>query len=135
MAIIKDLEIKINNDQASFSENFYVYQFDRGIDLKIKVNLHKLQISSTVSFLSEIEGAFASAIILKPNGQIIGRNNLPVEDDCIMFSIDHTLTDEMDEVGMYKIQFHLYDSLNSRITLPPVQFEVKELLGIIPDTL
>lgn len=33
MAITKNLEIKINRDQASFSENFYIYQNDRGIEL------------------------------------------------------------------------------------------------------
>ena len=31
MAISKNLELKINNDQASFNEKFYVYQNDRGI--------------------------------------------------------------------------------------------------------
>ena len=44
MAITKDLEIKINNDQASFTEKFYVYQYDRGIELNIKVSLSKMQI-------------------------------------------------------------------------------------------
>ena len=36
MAIYKNLEIKINNDQASFTEKFYLYQYDRGIELNIK---------------------------------------------------------------------------------------------------
>ena len=135
MAIVKELEIKISNDQASFNEKFYVYQNDRGIDLKIKVKLSKLQISSSVSFVSELEGARAGAVILKPNGEIIGRDNLVVDGDYIIFSIDHSLTDELDEVGNYKIQFHLYDNSDNRITIPPVDFEVKALLGVIPDTL
>ena len=44
MAITKDLEIKINNDQASFTEKFYLYQHDRGIELNIKLSLSKMQI-------------------------------------------------------------------------------------------
>ena len=44
MAISKNLEIKINNDQASLNEKFYVYQNDRGIDLYIKISMSRLQI-------------------------------------------------------------------------------------------
>ena len=135
MAITKDLEIKINGDQAAFTEKFYIYQHDRGIDLNIKVSLPKLQMSKrSVSILSELEGASCGAIILKPNGEIVGRSDIPISDDLIRFTIDHDLTDELDEVGIYKVQFHLYDNYDNRITIPPVQFEVKELIGIIPHT-
>lgn len=136
MAITKNLEIKINRDQASFSENFYIYQNDRGIELNIKVTIPKLQISKqNTSLLSELNGSSCKAIILKPNGEIIGRDNLAIINDVIKFTIDHELTDEIDEVGMYKVQFQLYDTENNRITIPPVSFEVKALLGIIPNTL
>ena len=136
MAITKDLEIKINGDQAAFTEKFYIYQHDRGIDLNIKVSLPRLQMSSkrNVSMLSELEGATCGAIILKPNGSVVGKSDIAIVDDLIRFTIDHGLTDELDEVGMYKIQFHLYDNYDNRITIPPVEFEVKELIGIIPNT-
>ena len=45
MAITKELELKINGDQAAFTEKFYIYQHDRGIDLSIKVSMPKLQIN------------------------------------------------------------------------------------------
>lgn len=136
MAISKDLEIKINGDQASFSKKFYIYQHDRGIDLNIKVSISKLQINkSNTSLLSELERASCGAIILKPNGEIIGRENIEVSDEVIKFTIDHELTDELDEIGMYKIQFHLYDGNDNRITIPPVEFEVKGLLGVVPNFL
>lgn len=136
MAITKDLEIKINGDTASFTEKFYIYQNDRGIDLNIKVGLSKLQVNSrNISFLSELEGASSGAIILKPNGSIIGRDNVPIVNDVIKFTIDHSLTDELDEVGIYHLQFHLYDGEDNRITIPPVQFEVKSLLAVTPNTL
>lgn len=136
MAITKDLEIKINGDTAAFTEKFYIYQNDRGIDLNIKVGMSKLQVNSrNISFLSELEGASGGAIILKPNGNVIGRNNITISDDRLIFTIDHSLTDELDEIGIYYIQFHLYDGEDNRITIPPVQFEVKSLLAIIPNTL
>ena len=136
MAITKDLEIKINGDQATFTEKFYIYQNDRGIELNIKVNIPKLQIAKrNISLLSELNGATGRAIVLKPNGQVIGKDNIVVTDEVIKFTIDHELTDELDEIGIYKIQFHLYDSDDNRITIPPVEFEVKPLLGVIPNAL
>ena len=132
MAITKDLEIKINGDQAAFTEKFYIYQNDRGIELNIKVSVPKLQSSrGNASLLSELDGATGGAIILKPNGDVIGRNNITISDDRILFTIDAEFTDQVEEIGIYKIQFHLYDNEGSRITIPPVQFEVKELLGYI----
>ena len=133
MSISKKLEIKINNDNASLNEKFYIYQYDKGIDLYIKVSISKLQIGSrNVSMLSELENARAGAIILKPNGVITERSNLDVIEDTIKFTIDQSLTDELGEVGMYKVQFHLYDNEDNRITIPPVEFEVKPLIGFIP---
>lgn len=135
MAITKDLEIKISGDQAAFTENFYIYQHDRGIDLNIKVSMPKLQMTKrNISMLAELEGARCGAIILKPNGTIVGKNDIVISDDLIKFTIDHELTNDLDEVGTYKIQFHLYDNEDNRITIPPVSFEVKGLLGIIPNT-
>lgn len=134
MAISKNLEIKINNDQATLNEKFYIYQYDRGIDLYIKINISKLQIGGrSVSMLSELEGARAGVTILKPNGTVIGKADLDVIGDSVKFTIDGTLTDELDEIGIYKIQFHLYDGSDNRITIPPVQFEVKSLIGIAPE--
>ena len=135
MAITKDLEIKINGDKAAFTESFYIYQNDRGIDLNIKVSMPKLQMTKrNISMLAELEGARCGAIILKPNGTIVGKNDIVISDDLIKFTIDHELTDDLDEVGIYKMQFHLYDNEDNRITIPPVSFEVKGLLGIIPNT-
>ena len=134
MAITKELEIKINGDNAAFTEKFYIYQNDRGIELNIKVNMSKLQISNGgTSLLSDLEGAKGGAIILKPNGDIIGRENIVISDDMMDFTIDHELTDDLDEIGIYKVQFHLYDGENNRITIPPVEFEVKSLLGFAPN--
>jgi len=136
LAITKDLEIKINGDQAAFTEKFYIYQNDRGIILNIKVSVPKLQISKgNVSLLADLEGGKGGAIILKPNGDIIGRENIVISDDVMSFTIDHELTDDLNEIGIYKIQFHLYDGEDNRITIPPVSFEVKGLIGIIPNTI
>ena len=73
------------------------------------------------------------SFILKPNNTIIGRSELEIVDDTLRFTIDKSLTDELDEIGMYKLQFHLYDGQDNRITIPPVEFEVKQLIGLASD--
>ena len=136
MAITKDVDIKINREKANFTEKFYVYQGDRGIVLNIKVSVSKLHFTKgNTSLLSDLEGATCGAIILKPNGEAIIRDGMLISDNVIKFTIDHSLTDDLDEIGIYKVQFHLYDGEDNRITIPPVQFEVKSLLAIIPNTL
>ena len=95
----------------------------------------KLQISKkNTSLLAELEGASGGAIILKPNGDVVGQKDIVIADNVIKFTITHELTDELDEIGMYQVQFHLYDGEDNRITIPPVEFEVKGLIGVIPNT-
>ena len=132
MSIIKNLEVKIKNGEAKLNEEVYVYQRDRGVELKIKLNMIEINsISSERLTLFEVNTMYAGATILKPNGDIIGRRKTIVKDNTITFTIDKEFTDEVDETGVYKIQFHLYDDDDNRITIPPIQFEVKELLGFI----
>ena len=136
MSISKDLEIKISGDKAAFTEKFYIYQNDRGIELNIRINTYKLLISNgAASLLDGLEGGTCGVIILKPNGQVVGRSGLSITDGAIKFVIDHDLTNDLDDIGMYQVQFHLYDNEDNRITIPPVSFEVKDLIGVIPDTL
>ena len=81
-----------------------------------------------------MKDVYVAATILKPNGSLISRKKSTVVDNTIIFTIYKSFTDEVDEIGTYKIQFHLYDEDDNRITLPPISFEVKELLGVIDET-
>lgn len=134
MSIIRDLEIKINNGNAELNENVYVYQKDRGVELRLKLNMIKTSYRSAVkSTLFDVDNIYSAATILKPNGDIISRKKSVVVDNTIIFTIDKEFTDEVDEIGTYKVQFHLFDDDDNRITIPPIEFEVKELLGIIDE--
>ena len=110
MSIVKDLEIKINNDKAKLNESVYIYQNDRGIELRLRLNLNVVRNSyrsMSRSAIFETDYIFAAATIMKPNGEIIGRKRSVVTDDTIVFIIDKEFTDELNEIGTYKIQFHL----------------------------
>ena len=134
MSIVKDLEIKISNGEARLSEDFYVYQNDGGVELRLKLNLIRRNYRSAIrSSLFEADELYAGATILKPNGEVIPRSRIKVVDNIISFVIDKEFTDHVDEIGIYKIQFHLYDIDDNRITIPPIQFEVKELIANIDE--
>ena len=133
ISISKNLDIKIVNGQAKLSEKFYVYQNDRGIELRLKVNLSKFSFKSNYSTYTGVdEDILVGATILKPSKEVISRDRVLLKDSIIRFKIDEDITDDIDEIGVYKIQFHIYDTENGRITLPPVEFEVKELIGKVP---
>jgi len=134
VAIYKNMDIKIIDGNAQFNEKFYVYQNDRGIELHLKLKLFNTNFGSSKSrLLFSDNSIFVGATVLKPNGDIIGVSRTRLVDDIIRFKIDEDLTNDIDEVGFYKIQFHLYDDKDNRITIPPVTFEVKELIGITDD--
>ena len=41
MSISKDLDMRVKDGVASLSENFYIYQNDGGIELRLKLNHSK----------------------------------------------------------------------------------------------
>ena len=134
MAIVKDLEIKIVNDEARLSEKVYVYQNDGDVELRLKLNLVRVNYRSAIrTAIFETSELYAGATVKKPNGTLLSRGRVRVIDNIIPFTIDKELTDNVDEIGIYLVQFHLYDSLGNRITIPPIEFEVKELIGNIAE--
>ena len=95
MSIIKNLEIKIKNGEARLNEDVYVYQNDKGIELRLKLNLIKTNYRSAMrSSLYEVSELFAGATILKPSGELIPRGKTKIVDNIISFTIDEELTDK-----------------------------------------
>ena len=59
MSIIRDLEIKISNGNAELSENVYVYQKDRGVELRLKLNMINTNYRSAVkSTLFDVDNIY-----------------------------------------------------------------------------
>ena len=64
MSIIRDLELKISNGEAKLNEDVYVYQRDRGIELKLKLNMIEVNSNSSErSILFEVNNVYASTTI------------------------------------------------------------------------
>ena len=130
MAISRDITITVNNNTAKTNKTIYLYLGDGGLILNITVaesnfnvgdfnftpkNIKNLALSSN--------SIYASVCIEKPNGDKINSIKYPIIDGMFSFEFTKDIIDEMDEVGKYQLQVHMYDSDNlnaNRITIPPV---------------
>ena len=124
--ITKNVTIKITDDRATLSEKIILYKDDKGIDIYFTLSGFSYKFNK-----DNLSGVAVDARMLKPSGDVITVNNLAVSGtNKIKFTIDNTMTDELTEIGKHKLQISLYDDLSKtkRITIPPIEFEVKEQL-------
>ena len=125
MANSRNVTVTINGTKATVDSKIHVYSNDRGIDLHISlVNFDYVIRSLNQDVLK------ASARVLKPNRkEYFDIDTLRVEDKTIIFTITQAMTDEFDEIGRYSVQIHLFDLEGNRITIPPIDFYVNELVA------
>ena len=124
--ITKNVTIKITDDRATLSEKIILYKNDKGIDVYFTLSGFSYKFNK-----DNLSGVAVDARLLKPSGDVITINNLTISGtNKIKFTIDGTMTDELSEIGKHKLQISLYDdsTKKNRITIPPVEFEVKEQL-------
>ena len=124
--ITKNVTIKISDDRATLSEKIILYKNDKGIDIYFTLSGFSYKFNK-----DNLSGVVVDARLLKPNGNVVTINNLTISGtNKIKFTIDNTMTDELSEIGKHKLQISLYDdsTKTNRITIPPIEFEVKEQL-------
>lgn len=124
--ITRDINIIINKDTASMDSKLYFYQGDTGVDIHFTIKEFKYGITNNVNTIS-LDDATAGILICDPDNVIILDSELPVIDNKIQLNVDTHLTDVL---GQYKFQIHLYDKVGGRITIPPLTWEIKPLIGI-----
>lgn len=130
MAITRDLKVTIVEDNAKMAEKLYVYQHDRGIDITFNIFEQKYNITNRqlIRLVESTHATYAGVTVKRPNGTGFFRPVLPIVENCVVFRVEHAHTDDFEEIGFYTLQFHLYDAEHNRISLPPIQLEVKELI-------
>ena len=124
--ITKNVTIKITDDKATLSEKIILYRDDKGIDIYFTLSGFSYKFNK-----DNLSGVVVDARILKPSGDVVTVDNLAVSGtNKIKFTIDSSMTDEIAEIGKHKLQISLYDdsTKTNRITIPPIEFEVKEQL-------
>lgn len=124
--IERDVTLLVNGSKAKFSEQIFIFKGDRDIQLNILIAEQKMKydrdLASLDNVLTPLPGeCYARVGILKPNGEIVARDRVPIIDDIVQFVIDADICDELDEIGKHKIQIQIYaidDDSSPRWTLP-----------------
>lgn len=138
LAIYKYVTLTIKGTSTRPSEKVFIYQGDFGIDFYFALESFNYDITENNTrgmrnILTDLqESAYVGVTMLSPAGEMISRDRIPIESgQYIKFTITKDLTDDLSDIGEYKLQFHLYDSdgeTANRVTIPPFSFEVKGLL-------
>lgn len=132
MAITRDLIISVQDGISTLNTPLSVYRNDRGIDLSFEIKDFSYNFSGE-NVLQNLNNASVSIIIKKPNGNVLRTRKGKVVNGKLKFTITKDLTDELGEIGLYQLQLQFYDSADNRITIPPIQFEVRKLIADIDD--
>ncbi len=126
-----DLTYKQGDDECKINPRLCVYQGDYGLDIYFTIKEKTYKFGTEKNVLDSYSGAFVDIYLINPRGEEIKIKNSPVvEDSKIKFTITKELTDEMSEIGEYKVQFRIGNADNDYDTsifiIPPFKFKVKQ---------
>ena len=130
MAIIKDVTVKINNGTATLDAPVQFYEKDHDVELRFKLLDYKYKYDKDPqNILNSVDEDILEAYttIVNPKGYELEQINGVVKNDIVIFRLDPTYTDELDELGTYKLQIHI-KCTHSEFTIPPITFEVLQRL-------
>lgn len=129
MSFSKNLTITVKNTDAQLNEPLYVYEKDRNLIVYFKIMDYKYKFdknpTNVLASVDDIMEAYAT--IVDPNGYELTRQYGEVVDDEIKFIVTNDLVDELDELGTYRLQFHI-KCQHSEFTIPEISFKVLERL-------
>ena len=127
MSISKKLVVTLKDDVATPSERIFIYRGDVGVDIIIELENfnYKIDSISEKNMINRIEAYFKNpqGIVRQYNDEVDVING-----DRIKFSFSKNVINDMQIIGQYELQFHLFDKENNRITIPSYYFYVKEAL-------
>lgn len=122
MAIKKDITVTVENKKSIMSDDVWIYQGDKNIDIYFTIVDTRFEFST-------VTPQKYSFTIRKPDGNLLPPTEITaLVEGKVKFTITQAMADELNEVGMYDILIHLYDDLDSRISIPEISFEVKQPL-------
>ena len=117
----------MKDDVATPSERIFIYKGDVGVDIIIELENfnYKIDSISEKNMINRIEAYFKTpqGIVKQYNDEVDVING-----DRIKFSFSKNVINDMQIIGQYELQFHLFDKENNRITIPSYYFYVKEPL-------
>lgn len=135
MSLSRNVTVKIIKNKARLDSKLYFYEKDYGVTINFLIQEYQFRYDKNpTGILSSINDdvLYAYTTIINPIGMELTRQNGVIMDDIIQFMLTDDLTDELNEIGIYKLQFHIKCE-HSEISIPPIEFEIKERLKGITD--
>ena len=135
MSLSRNVIVKIIKNKAKLDSELYFYEKDYGVIINFLIQEYKFRYDKNpTGMLSSINDdvLYAYTTIVNPMGMELTRQNGTIIDDVIQFTLTDDLTDELNEIGIYKLQFHIKCE-HSEISIPPIEFTIKERLKGITD--
>lgn len=124
--ISKNVVITINKEMSSMNDKLSFYQGDTGIDIHFTLKDFKYNVGDSLNSPT-LDNATGGILVLDPEGAVVYDSGLSITDEnTVKLDIDSRFTDV---IGQYKFQIHVFDSLGGRVTIPPLTWEVKPLIG------
>ena len=127
--IFTNVSIVVKDGESKQDKNIYIYRGDRNIEVRFTIT-SPFRYTDMSNLVEESDAYFAQLVIKKPNSDddFIYSPIENVEYGIVRLAITEEMIDEEVEVGEYDYQIILYDeSINSRVTIPPVVGGIKLL--------
>ena len=127
--IFTDVSIVVKDGKSKQDKNIYVYRGDRNIEIRFTIE-SPFKYTDVTNLIEDSDAYYAQLIIKKPNidNDFIYSAITPTEYGVAKLMITEEMIDEKIEVGEYDYQIILYDeSINSRVTIPPITGGIKIL--------
>ena len=127
--ITKKVVLTVQGENSILSDKIVMFKEDDGIRLNFNIKQSKYKFDKDPEDLVNLFNAQkASILILRPNKSSFTTEIINIVSDTVTFDISRDMIDEQSELGEYKLQIHLYDKDNNRLTIPPVSFFVKDTI-------
>lgn len=127
--IITERSINTNKGVSKINDTIILYRGDFRVQVKFRITNSKFKFLNKINLIESENAAYGQLAILTPHGGNIFSEVSRCDDGAVTFTFTEEMINEISEVGLYSFQIRLFDtSMESRITIPPVEFgiEVRE---------
>ena len=127
--IFTNVSIVVKEGKSIQNKYIYIYRGDRNIEVRFTIE-SPFRYTDVSNLIEDSDAYFAQLVIKKPNSEdeFIYSSIQPTEYGVAKLMITEEMIDEKIEVGEYDYQIILYDeSINSRVTIPPITGGIKIL--------
>ena len=146
MAIIIDRTITIKNDQATLDRPIYLYIEDGDITCLFTIEEKKKKAATFGSKTNDYslpineDTSYGQVRVYKPvpgsdaTSRLVFTERAEIINDKLQVTFSSKYIDEFSEAGVHKLQIHLYDNEENRLTIPPVDLHVLMPIGTDTNT-